>query len=84
MSTAKIWLITTISVLRIEEDDLYYTMAGENLAYGQTSSIFAHEGLMNSLGHRENILQAKYEYLGVGVSFNGDNHPYYTENFYTK
>ena len=69
---------------RMEEDDLYYTMAGENLAYGQTSSIFAHEGLMNSLGHRENILQAKYEYLGVGVAFNGDNHPYYTENFYTK
>lgn len=69
---------------RMEEDHLSYTMAGENLAYGQTSSIFAHEGLMNSLGHRENILQSKYKYLGVGVAFNGENHPYYTENFYTK
>jgi len=69
---------------RMEEDRLIFTMAGENLAYGQTSSIFAHEGLMNSLGHRENILQSKYEYLGVGVAFNGENHPYYTENFYTK
>ena len=25
----------------------------ENLAYGQQNSIFAHEGLMNSLGHRK-------------------------------
>ena len=69
---------------RMEEDHLVFTMAGENLAYGQNSSIFAHEGLMNSLGHRENILQTKYKYLGVGVAFNGKNHPYYTENFYTK
>ncbi|MBD3110116.1 serine protease [Bacillus sp. AGMB 02131] len=69
---------------RMEEDKLRYTMAGENLAYGQTSSIFAHEGLMNSWGHRENILQSKYEYLGVGVAFNKENHPYYTENFYKK
>lgn len=69
---------------RMEEDELAFTMAGENLAYGQISSIFAHEGLMNSLGHRENILQSKYQFLGVGVAFNSENHPYYTENFYRK
>lgn len=55
----------------------------ENLAYGQYSSIFAHEGLMNSLGHRENILNKDLTYVGVGVAFNSDNIPYYTINFYT-
>ncbi len=69
---------------RMKEDDVIFQMAGENLAYGQFSSIFAHEGLMNSLGHRKNILQRDYQYLGVGVAFNTDSQPYYTENFYAK
>lgn len=55
----------------------------ENLAYGQYSSIFAHEGLMNSLGHRKNILSKELEYAGVGVAFDDSNRPYYTINFYT-
>lgn len=57
--------------------------AGENLAYGQFSSIFAHEGLMNSIKHRENILNDSYERVGVGVEFDGDKVPYFTINFYT-
>ncbi|KOP82765.1 CAP domain-containing protein [Cytobacillus solani] len=69
---------------RMSEDDIFYTFAGENLATGQFSSIFAHEGLMNSLGHRENILRPEYQYLGVGVAFNEDSHPYYTENFFRR
>lgn len=67
---------------RMKEDDIFFLVAGENLAYGQFSSIFAHEGLMNSLGHRENILRKDYEYLGVGVAFNQESHPYYTQNYY--
>lgn len=69
---------------RMKEDQIRFQLAGENLAYGQFSSIFAHEGLMNSLGHRENILRRDYEYLGVGVAFNEESHPYYTQNFYAK
>jgi uncharacterized protein YkwD len=68
---------------RMKEDNIRFMTAGENLAYGQFSSIFAHEGLMNSLGHRKNILQGSYEYLGVGVAFNNESQPYYTENFYS-
>ena len=67
---------------RMEEDQVVFNLAGENLATGQFSSIFAHEGLMNSLGHRENILREDYEYLGVGVAFNHESQPYYTENFF--
>ncbi|GGA44967.1 CAP-associated domain-containing protein [Psychrobacillus lasiicapitis] len=69
---------------RLEEDGLTFSYAGENLAYGQTSSIFAHEGLMNSMGHRKNILNADYRNLGVGTAFNKDATPYYTENFFSK
>jgi uncharacterized protein YkwD len=67
---------------RMKEDKVAFHTAGENLAYGQLSSIFAHEGLMNSLGHRENILRQDYEYLGVGVAFNEKSLPYYTQNYY--
>lgn len=69
---------------RMLADQITFSVAGENLAYGQFSSIFAHEGLMNSLGHRENILQKDFDYLGVGVAFNSESHPYYTQNYFTK
>ncbi|MFC4410430.1 CAP domain-containing protein [Chungangia koreensis] len=69
---------------RMLADGIYFTYAGENLAYGQYSSIFAHEGLMNSLGHRENILNNDFSYLGIGVAFNEESQPYYTENFFNK
>ncbi|KGP90231.1 serine protease [Pontibacillus chungwhensis BH030062] len=69
---------------RMTEDGIAYRTAGENLAAGQSSSIFAHEGLMNSIGHRENILHKDFERLAVGVAFNEEAQPYYTENFLTK
>lgn len=69
---------------RMKADDIFFSLAGENLASGQFSSIFAHVGLMNSLGHRENILRADFQFLGVGVAFNTESQPYYTENFFAK
>jgi len=67
---------------RMDEDGITYRVAGENLAYGQFSSVFAHEGLMNSLGHRENILKQEFGYLGVGVAFNEESQPYFTAKFF--
>lgn len=67
---------------RMSADNIVYTLAGENLAYGQPSSIFAHQGLLNSEGHRKNILQPDFSNLGVGVSFNNEDQPYFTELFY--
>jgi uncharacterized protein YkwD len=69
---------------RMTEDAISYRMAGENLAAGQPSSIFAHEGLMNSLGHRENKLHESFQSLAVGVAFNSESQPFYTENYVTK
>ncbi|ANU15002.1 hypothetical protein B481_2927 [Planococcus halocryophilus Or1] len=69
---------------RMKEDGITFYVAGENLAYGQYSSVFAHEGLMNSLGHRENIVKPDFGYLGVGTAFNEENQPYYTANFFNR
>ena len=69
---------------RMEKDGVSFLNAGENLAYGQSSSIFAHEGLMNSPGHRENILLDVYSHLGTGVAFNDELQPFCTELFSLK
>ena len=61
-----------------------YSLYGENIAYGQFNSIYAHEALMNSEGHRKNILEERYSHVGVGVAINSDNLPYFTINFYSK
>lgn len=58
------------------------SVVGENLAYGQLTAMFAHENLMNSLGHRANILNGDYRYVGVGVDFDEENAPYFTIVFY--
>ncbi|MBA2877202.1 uncharacterized protein YkwD [Anoxybacillus kamchatkensis] len=68
---------------RMRIDGISYSTAGENIAYGQFNAIFAHEAWMNSLGHRQNILNPSFHRLGVGVAFNSLGQPYYTQNFYT-
>jgi uncharacterized protein YkwD len=43
-----------------------YLTGGENLALGQTLNI-CHNGLMNSPGHRANILDSGYGRVGIGI-----------------
>ncbi|UOQ47658.1 CAP domain-containing protein [Gracilibacillus caseinilyticus] len=69
---------------RLKEDGISFQLAGENLAAGQASSIFAHQGLMNSEGHRKNILHADFRLMSVGVAMKEDGQPFYTESFITK
>ncbi|MDQ3322585.1 MAG: CvpA family protein [Acidobacteriota bacterium] len=51
---------------RMREDAARYTIAGENLALAPTLQI-AHTGLMNSPGHRANILRPQFGRVGIGV-----------------
>ncbi|WP_253701607.1 CAP-associated domain-containing protein [Bacillus sp. FJAT-27445] len=68
---------------RMKAAGIVYQAAGENIAMSYTSSIFAHEALMNSLGHRKNILSGNYTYLGTGVQLQaGTMRPYFTQNFF--
>lgn len=68
-------------VERIRSTGLVVSAVAENLAAGGQSGMVMHELLMNSEGHRKNIL-GHYQYLGVGVAFNEENRPYLTQNYY--
>ncbi len=55
---------------RLNKAGVEYTLAGENLALAPTL-LTAHTGLMNSEGHRENILDVRFKRIGIGVVDNG-------------
>ena len=52
---------------------------GENIAMGQRTAYQVVNAWMNSSGHRSNILNKNYEYIGVGVYRNGS--VYWTQIF---
>ncbi|WP_374950219.1 CvpA family protein [Mucilaginibacter sp.] len=51
---------------RMRKNKITFLTAGENLALAQTL-IMAHNGLMNSPGHRANILNPNFGRLGIGI-----------------
>jgi len=55
---------------RLTKAGIDYFIAGENLALAPTESI-AFTGLMNSEGHRANILDPQFKKVGIGVIDNG-------------
>lgn len=63
---------------RLNHGEVRYRGAGENIALNYIDGPDAHEGWLNSLGHRENVLRADFSHLGVGVV-----EKYYTQNFIT-
>ncbi len=65
---------------RMKEDKVKFRTAGENLAIAPTLKI-AHTGLMNSPGHRANILQPKFGRLGIGILDGGRRGLMITQNF---
>lgn len=67
---------------RLQATGIAFQSTAENLAAGQIDAIFAHEALMNSEGHRKNIL-SKQARLGVGFAFGGNYSQYFTATFYT-
>lgn len=67
---------------RMNDDGMTFRAAGENIAAGYAWAIDAHEALMNSSGHRKNIL-GDYEKLSAGIYFGGDFQIYTTIIFYT-
>lgn len=51
---------------RMKKAGVKFLAAGENLALGQTLFI-CHQGLMNSPGHKANILRSSYGRVGIGI-----------------
>jgi uncharacterized protein YkwD len=65
---------------RMNAASVKYQTAGENLALAPTLPI-AHTGLMNSPGHRANILRPEFGRLGIGVMDGGMRGLMVTQNF---
>jgi uncharacterized protein YkwD len=51
---------------RMRAAGITFVVAGENLAFAPNVDA-AHQGLMNSPGHRANILRAEFGRVGIGV-----------------
>ncbi len=65
---------------RMREADVRFLAAGENLALAPTVMV-AHSGLMNSPGHRRNILDPKFGRVGIGIMDGGLRGLMVTQNF---
>ena len=55
---------------RVQSAGISYGILGENLAFAPDAYI-AHQGLMNSEGHRRNILSSDYRRVGIGIADGG-------------
>jgi len=65
---------------RMRERHVKFLTAGENLSLAR-SLVMAHEGLMNSPGHRANILQPAFGRVGIGILDGGIYGIMVTQNF---
>ncbi|MFZ5822981.1 MAG: CAP domain-containing protein [Bacillota bacterium] len=64
----------------IKRFGISYRTAGENIA-GNGSVSGAHTSLMNSPGHRANILSTKYTHIGIGIRDGGPYGKMFTQMF---
>lgn len=65
---------------RMADAGITYSVAGENLAFAPTVDI-AHTGLMNSPGHRANILKDDFRRLGIGCADGGVRGQMFSQEF---
>lgn len=61
---------------RLEAGEVFYQVAGENIAANYADAPAVMEGWLNSKGHRESLLNEDFTHIGVGVY-----KKYYTQNF---
>jgi uncharacterized protein YkwD len=65
---------------RMERAGIDFTYAGENLALAPSTDL-AMQGLMNSPGHRANILNPNFKKIGIGVIDGGMYGKMYSQEF---
>ncbi|WP_235816498.1 CAP domain-containing protein [Bacillus massilinigeriensis] len=64
---------------RLKAGEVFYQLAGENIAANYIDAPAVVEGWLNSKGHRESLLNERFTHLGVGVY-----KKHYTQNFIQK
>ncbi|MBW6440765.1 CvpA family protein [Patescibacteria group bacterium] len=65
---------------RMKAGGVEFSFSGENLALSK-DLLSAHQGLMNSKGHKKNILQQFYHRVGIGVIDGGEHGKIFVQNF---
>ena len=65
---------------RMAQGNVFYTFAGENLALAPNTDL-AMQGLMQSKGHRENMLSPNFKKVGIGVVDGGIYGEMFTQEF---
>jgi hypothetical protein len=69
---------------RLQETGLFFKGTGENVAFSQSFlPEVIHESFMRSKRHRENILDSRFDTIGIGVFYNKDKGYYITQDFLT-
>jgi uncharacterized protein YkwD len=63
---------------RIGED---WSICGENIAKGQKYNEEVMQDWLNSIGHRENIYEKKYEKIGIGIAVSKDGIIFWVVDF---
>jgi uncharacterized protein YkwD len=58
-----------------------YAYLGENIAFNYPDDNSVMTAWMNSPDHRANILDPNYTQIGVGVAYDSQGEPYYTQEF---
>jgi uncharacterized protein YkwD len=58
-----------------------YSFLGENVAFNYPDANTVMAGWLASPGHRANILNADYTQIGVGIAYDAQGEPYYTQEF---
>jgi uncharacterized protein YkwD len=58
-----------------------WTLAGENIAEGQTTPQDVMDAWMHSAGHRANILNCAFNDIGVGYAVSDTGDTYWTQDF---
>lgn len=65
---------------RVQSAGISFTTIGENLAYA-ADALVAHQGLMNSEGHRRNISDPQFNRIGIGAIDAGTSGEMFTQLF---
>ncbi len=70
---------------RMAAQGIQWFFCGENIAAGYPSGFSVYNGWVNSSGHRTNMLQSYYTYLGVGGGYSASSTYgiYFTQDFYS-
>jgi uncharacterized protein YkwD len=68
---------------RIAEAGYRFSAAAENIAVGYPGPDAVMRGWMRSDGHRRNILNCALRHIGVGLAYDADDRPYWTQDFAT-